>query len=276
LGIAKYSADFSTLPSVKLSFACFAIIAAIFISCAIEDPSVADFDLHRILLKGNAPFEVYFSEPESYTYANKQADLFYIMDNGDTMRVSVCEFENATLAKAFFYNSGGIVEREEYLIDGYRKKFLRWGRRLFIFSYQFSISHNSSTLDSLHSFIKKFPAADTSANMDIKSFSLKNSHPTEDISIQRNNFFGIEAPFNMFVRRYREAGFTWFCAHSSNTVSLQDWENYKAKWHKNVYGSDSTAIISRLPNGIVATVYGELDKERKRNIFKEFAERVKN
>jgi hypothetical protein len=247
-----------------------------------EDPSVAEFNLQKIrfirdtnIVVDTVPFKAYFTKPEPYTYADEQADLFYAMSNGDTMKISVCEYENTTLARAFFYNSDSIVEKDERLIGGDRKRFFRWGRRIFVFSYQFSISQNSSILDSLISFTKRFPATDTSINADFHSFSLKNSRPDEDFSVQRNYFLGIEAPFNMLVRRYRDLDFTWACARSSGTVSEKDWENYKTKWQNNVYGPDSTALISRLSNGIIVAVYGDLNKERMRSVFKEFTALVK-
>jgi hypothetical protein len=253
----------------------------LFAACSIEDPSLAEFDLQKIrfikdssIVASPTPFKAYFTEPEPYTRADKQADLFYAMSNGDTMKVSICEYENATLAEAFFYNHG-IAEKTERLIGGDRKRFFRWGRRVFIFSYQFSISKNSSILDSLLSFIKKFPAADTSAGMDFHSFVLKNSNSDKDFSVQEDYFLGVEAPFTMLVLRYRDSNFSWACARSSGTVSEKDWEDYKTRWQSNVYGSDSTALISRLSNGIVVAVYGDLDKQRMQNIFKEFTALVK-
>jgi hypothetical protein len=258
-----------------------AIVAAFLAACSTEDPSLAEFDLQKIrfindtsIVIGVSPFKAYFTEPEPYTHADKQADLFYAMSNGDTMKVSICEYSNTILAEAFFYNHG-IAEKDERLMGGDRKRFFRWGRRIFIFSYQFSISKNSSILDSLLFFIKKFPAADTSISGDFHSFSLKNSRPDKDFSVQRAYFFGVEAPFNMLVRRYRDRDFSWVCARSSGTVSEKDWENYKTKLQNNVYGPDAMALIERLPNGIVAAVYGDLDKERMQNVFKEFTALVK-
>jgi len=257
-------------------------IATVFLAaCVSEDPSIEEFDLQKIrfikdtsIVIGTTPFKSYFTEPDSYTNASKQANLYYAMGNGDTMKISVCEYNNTTLAEAFFYNRG-IVEKDERLIGGDRKRFFRWGRRIFIFSYQFSISKNSSILDSLMSFIRRFPAADTSANVDFQTFSLKNSIPDKDISVQRVYFLGVEAPFNMLVRSYRDSNFSWVCARSSGTVSEKDWETYKAKWQTSIYGSDSTALISRLPNGIVAAVYGDLDKKRMQTVFKEFTALMK-
>jgi len=258
-----------------------AITTALFAACSTEDPSLAEFDLQKIrfikdtsIVINATPFKAYFTKPNPHIHADKQADLFYAMSNGDTMKVSVCEYESTTLARAFLYNNG-IVEKNECLIDGDRKRFFRWGRRIFIFSYQSSISQNSSILDSLLSFIKRFPAADTSENTDFHSFSLKNSSPDKDFSVQEAHFLGVEAPFNMLVRRYRDSNFSWACARSFGTVSEKDWEDYKTKWQNNVYGSDSAALISRLPNGIVAAVYGDLDKERMQNVFKEFTALVK-
>jgi hypothetical protein len=256
-------------------------IAITFVACSIEDPSLVEFDLQKIrfindstVVIGTTPFNAYFTEPEPYTHADKQADLFYAMSNGDTMKVSICEYENTILAEAFFYNHG-ITEKTERLIGGDRKRFFRWGRRVFIFSYQFSISKNSSIVDSLLSFIKRFPAADTSLNTDSHSFSLKNSNPDKDFSVQRDYFLGVEAPFDMLVRRYRDSDFSWVCARSSGTVSEEDWSIYKTRLQKNVYGPDAVALIERLPNGIVVAVYGDLDKARMQSVFREFTALVK-
>ena len=258
-----------------------AIAIAFFAACSIEDPSLAEFDLQKIrfikdssIVVGATPFKAYFTEPEPYTNANKQADLFYAMSNGDTMKISICEYANTTLAEAFFYNHG-IVEKNERLMGGDRKRFFRWGRRIFIFSYQFSISQNSSILDSLLSFIKRFPAADTSISTDFHSFSLKNTNPDEDFSVQRDYFLGVQAPFNMLVRRYRDADFSWACARSSGTVSEKDWKDYRTRLQNNLYYPDSTALIDRLQNGIVVAVYGDLDKERMQNVYREFVALVK-
>jgi len=254
---------------------CLAIIPAVFFACSIEDPSVEEFDLQRIRLNGVPPFKAYLEEPEPYTSADKQANLFYAISNGDTMKISVCEFETATLAKAFFYNSDNIEEKTEFLMGNEIKRFIRYGRRIFIFSYMFSISENSSTLDSLIKFTRRFPAADTSASISFHNFSLKNSRADEDVSVQSEYFLGVEAPFSMLVRRYRDANFTWACARSARTVSAEEWENYKTKWQKSVYGPDSSALISRLSNGIVIAVYGDLDKARMHGVFKEFKELAK-
>jgi hypothetical protein len=137
------------------------------------------------------------------------------------------------------------------------------------------MSENSSMLDSLAQFTRRFPAKDTSASMDFRSFTLKNSRADEDVSVQKGYFFGVEVPFIMLARHYRDANFTWVCARSSTPVSEEDWENYKAKWQNNVYGQDSTALISRLANGVVVAVYGDLDKNRMLNVFKEFTALVK-
>jgi hypothetical protein len=258
-----------------MQLACLVAIALFFFACSIEDPSVTEFVLQRIRLNGDAPFNAYFREPEPYIYADKQADLFYAMSNGDTMKVSICEFEDATYARAFFYNTDSIIEKAEILSENERKRFLKRGRRIFVFSYMLPISGNSYTLDSLLQFTRRFPAKDTSASMDFHSFSLKNSRADEDISVQRNYFLGVEMPFIMLARRYRDADFTWVCARSSTPVSEEDWKNYKTKWQSNVYGDDSTALISRLSNGIVVAVYGDLDKERLLNVFKGFTTLVK-
>jgi len=255
--------------SVKeISLCCFLLI-----SCAIEDPSVASFDLHRIRLSEMFPFDYNFEEPKN-THAEKQANLFYSLSNGDTMKISIYEYEDITLAKAFFYNSDSITEKTEFLIDGERKRFLIHGRRVFVFSYMFSISENSSMLDSLLSFAKRFPA-NTKAGENFRKFSLKDSHADDDISVQSGYFLGVEAPFNMLVRRYSNSDFSWVCALSSGKVSGADWDIYSAKRRENFYEGDSTVIINRLQNGIVVAVYGDLDKERMLNVYKEFVELVK-
>jgi len=248
---------------------------AFFSACSVEDPSIAEFDLQRIRLSGYAPFKAYFESPQPYTYADRQANLFYAMSNGDTMKASVREYETATLARVFFYNSDSIMEKIEILTENERKRFLRHGRRIFIFSYMSSIPENSSALDSLVQFTRRFPAKDTSTNAQFQSFSLKNSRADEDVSVQKGYFFGVEMPFIMLVRRYRDADFTWACARSTSAISEEDWENYKAGWQNNFYGKDSTALISRLSNGIVVAVYGELNKERMYKVFREFKELVK-
>jgi hypothetical protein len=251
------------------------ITALIFLACSIEDPSIAEFDLQRIRFNEIYPSNAYFKEPEPYTNAERQADLFYAMDNGDTMKVSICEFSDATFAEDFFHKLDGIVEKVELLMGEERKRFLRWGRRIFIFSYHSSFTQNSSMLDSLLSFTKRFPAADTSTSTNLCHFSLKNTRPDEDLSMQQGYFLGVEAPFNMHVRRYRDSDFSWACACSSSKVSENDWESYKTKWQSNFYGKDSTALLSRLSNGIVIAVYGDLDKERMYSVFKEFTELMK-
>ncbi|MDR3000164.1 MAG: hypothetical protein LBU89_02775 [Fibromonadaceae bacterium] len=253
----------------------FAIISLILFACSIEDPSVWEFDLQKIRLNGDLPFDAYFDKPEPYTYADKQANLYYAMINGDTIKVSICEYETAMLARAFFYSSDNIKEKNEHLIGDDRKRFMRHGRRLFIFSYMFSISENASILDSLIQFTKRFPAADTSANAGFQNFSLKNSRADEDVSVQKTYFLGVETPFNMIIRRYKDASFSWVCAHSDREVSEKDWADFKVKWQNNVYGPDRFARIGRLSNGTVVAVYGDLDSERMYKVYREFARRMR-
>jgi len=252
----------------EISLCCFLLI-----SCAIEDPSVASFDLQRIRLSEMLPFNYNFEEPKN-THAEKQANLFYSMSNGDTMKISIYEYSDITLAKAFFYNSDSITEKTEFLINGERKRFLLHGRRVFVFSYMFSISENSSMLDSLVSFAKRFPA-NTKASENLCKFSLKNTDADNDISVQSGYFLGVEAPFNMLVRRYSDSSFSWVCACSSGKVSNADWAVYSAKRQENFYEGDSTVIINRLQNGVVVAVYGDLDKERMLSVYKKFVELVR-
>lgn len=233
----------------KASFLILVFLSA----CAIEDPSVAEFDLKKIRLNGLSPF--------LYNYENERANLFYSLPTGDTMEVNIYEYQNANLAKTFFYSSDSLTEKLEYLMEGERKRFLRWGRRVFVFSYQFPI-FSSSLPDSLEAFTKRFPAADTSAG-------------AADVSVQKDYFLGVEAPFTMLIRNYSDDDFSWVCAHSAENVSEEDFEKYKINWQNNFYGIDSTALIGRLSNGVVVAVYGDLDKERMRAVFKEFANRVK-
>ncbi|MDR2580793.1 MAG: hypothetical protein LBC85_07350 [Fibromonadaceae bacterium] len=251
------------------------VVVALFVGCAVEDPSVEGFDLHRIRFKDRAPFEAYFGNSESDVHADRMVNLFYAMSNGDTMKVSVYEFDNPIFAKAFFYNSDSIVEKAEFLLDGERKRLLSWGRRLFVFSYMFSISENSSTLDSMMFFTRRFPAGSARASRDFQSFSLKNSDADEDISVQRGHFLGIEIPFTMLLRRYRDSDFSWSCARSYGKVSDSDWENFLAERQKNFYEADSTALVSRLSNGVVVAVYGDLDRERMKKVFREFTALVR-
>ena len=79
----------------------------------------------------------------------------------------------------------------------------------------------------------------------------------------------------MQIRRYRDAEFSWACACSSGKVHEKDCENFKIEWQKKFYGADSTALISRLPNGIVVAVYGDLYREQMNKVFKEFTALVK-
>jgi hypothetical protein len=48
-----------------------------------------------------------------------------------------------------------------------------------------------------------------------------------------------------------------------------------AKWQNNFYAPDSTALMARLPSGIVVAVYGDLDKKQMRKVFDEFKAQVK-
>ncbi|MCL2260061.1 MAG: hypothetical protein FWC15_01750 [Fibromonadales bacterium] len=251
------------------------LAAAFLFACSIEDPSITELDLQRIRLSGDAPFEAYFENPEPYTYADRQVSFLYAMENGDTMKISVCEFETATLAKAFFYSSDNVEEKTELLMGDDRRRFIRHGRRLFIFSYKFSISENSSILDSIIQFTRRFPAADTSASAGFHKFSLKNSRADEDVSVQRDYFLGVPAPFSMLVRRYRNANFNWACSYSAGAVSEKDWAGYVTEWQHNVYGSDSSALVTRLSNGTVIAVYGDLNKSEMHRVYRECMRLVK-
>lgn len=259
----------------KLQQACLIIMAVVLFACSVEDPSVASFDLQKIRLDSKAPLSGDFEKSDTHIYADKQANLYYDMSNGDTIKVSVFEFENSIFARAFFYNSDSISEKTEFLSDGKYKRFFRNGRRLFAFSYMFSISENSTTLDSFLFFTKRFPAADTGASLAFQSFSLKNTHADNDISVQRDYFLGIEVPFIMLVRRYSDSDFSWVCARSSSKVSDSDWEKFSVSRQENFYAADSTVLLSRLPNGIVAAVYGDLSKDRMQSVFREFTALLK-
>lgn len=225
-------------------------------------------DLKRIRFIGKVPFEAYFKKAEDYTKANKQADLFYLMSNGDTMKVSVCEFETMASAQALFYNSNIITKQNEFLIGNNRMRFLIHGRRIFIFSYKNSIPSNTAVLDSLVKFTQRFP--EKNINSELYRFSLKNTDADNGISVQRDYFLGIEAPFNMIVREYNDNNFTWFCAHSESSVPEDVWNTYIKKLQSSYYEADKDALISRFSNGTIIAVYGNLNKKQMQNVFDEF------
>jgi hypothetical protein len=95
------------------------------------------------------------------------------------------------------------------------------------------------------------------------------------MAVQKDYFLGVEIPFTMLIREYNADYFSWVCANSAEIVSEEDFEKFIENWKKNIYPTDSTALISRLSNGVVIAVYGDLYKEKMREVFDEFAKRVK-
>ncbi|MCQ2091311.1 MAG: hypothetical protein MJY85_01390 [Fibrobacter sp.] len=194
---------------------------------------------------------------------------------GDTLDVTIMEFQSDVYALDYYMNSGKFQGSAPILRGDFLEQSFRADERIFIFRHDSFRRYERSDLEN---FVRGFPGY--RGGFPQAFLSLPFEHREQGrTSIQTKNFLGLESKFPVLVQSYRDGGLRWNVARSWDQVSPENYEEWARKLHKvdpkgiakdnecvyfTVDGFADSEFISRgmaqqLAGGRVVVVWGYLD-----------------
>lgn len=194
---------------------------------------------------------------------------------GDTLDVSILEFQSDVYALDYYMNSGKFQGSAPILRGDFLEQSFRADERIFIFKHDSFRRYERSDLEN---FVRKFPGY--RGGFPQAFLSLPFEHREQGrTSIQTKFFLGVESVFPVLVQSYRDGGVRWNVARSWEQVSEESYEKWTQKLRKTkpkgmpmdnecvyftVDGFADSELVSRgmakqLAGGRVVVVWGYLD-----------------
>lgn len=209
------------------------------------------------------------------TSLTKTISLRYKVTEGDTLDVTILEFQSDVYALDYYMNSGKFQGSAPILRGDYLEQSIRADERIFIFKHD---SFRRYERVDLENFVRRFPGY--RGGFPQAFLSLPFEHREQGrTSIQTKNFLGLDSKFPVLVQSYRDGGLRWNVARSWDLVSTENYEEWASKLHKTepkgiavdnecvyftVDGFADSEFVSRgiaqqLAGGRVVVVWGYLD-----------------
>lgn len=265
------------------------LIVSLFVTACEEEQSLAVLDLAKFEYSGHAPAVAFHSQKivgefaenaqvlKDYSYKN-MAYMLYVTSPGDSLHITVLEFDNDAFALGFFLNSGLFHEKVPVVKGDVMEESLRAGRRLFIFRHSRLRVPDRGLLEK---YVQNFPGYRAGLPQEFLSLPFRDRVPG-GTSIQTRIFQGVPVTFPLLVQRYAQGGLDWNVARSWNVVP----ENAYRSWTLGLSsagkvisssktevlfnaGAGEPALATRLPGGRVVCVWGALDWKLLRARFEE-------
>lgn len=263
----------------------FLLFALLLMSCGRQDPSLLALQLRLITLQERAPVKWVASATlpapwseqrltfEAYGF-KAYAQLGYALGSGDTVQVTILEFQDDMSALSFQLNGGYTREGLPVVKGEIQERSIRAGRRVFLFT---SGIYRPLAADVAEKFVKVFPGFRAGLPQEFLALPIKNRE-AGGTSMQMGSFLGAPTSFAMLVQRYGDESGHWQCARSWTRVSAGDWEHYLNELAKRAVVKTGAvgkvacdvmacAWLDRLPDGRVVAAYGDVDLERLTSIF---------
>jgi len=261
------------------------LFVLLIVSCGRQDPSLLALQLRLVTLQERAPVKWVASAKLPAPWSEQRlafeaygfkafAQLEYAQGNGDTVQVTILEFQDDMSALSFQLNGGYTREGLPIVKGEIQERSIRAGRRVFLFS---SGIYHPLSAEVAEKFVKMFPGFRAGLPQEFLALPIKNRE-AGGTSMQMNSFLGTRSSFAMLVQRYGDESGHWQCARSWTRVSAGDWKRYldelgqKTVMKSGTVGTvacDATACawLDRLPDGRVVAAYGEVDLDRLTSIF---------
>lgn len=278
---------------MKRNFNLFTVFVLLLVSlCVIscrEEKSLAVLDLSNFRYSGHAPVVAFHSQKivgefaenaqvlRDYSYRN-MAYMLYVTAPGDSLHVTVLEFDNDAFALGFFLNSGLFHEKVPVVKGDVMEESLRAGRRLFIFRHSRLRVPDRGLLEK---YVQDFPGYRAGLPQEFLSLPFRDRIPG-GTSIQTRIFHGVPVTFPLLVQRYAQGGVDWNVSRSWNVVpesAYRSWISGLSSAGKVISssktevlfnaGAGDPALATRLPGGRIVCVWGALDWKALRSRFEE-------
>lgn len=249
-------------------------LAALNVGCKEEEVVPVNYaEIYYKSIRPSAPVVNELNNPD--TSLTKTISLRYPVMVGDTLEVTILEFQSDVYALDYYMNSGKFQGSAPILRGDFLEQSFRADERIFIFKHDSFRRYERSDLEN---FVRKFPGY--RGGFPQAFLSLPFEHREQGrTSIQTKNFLGVESKFPVLVQSYRDGGLRWNVARSWDQVSLESFRAWAQNLHEtkpqgiamdneSVYftvdGFADSEFISRgmaqqLAGGRVVVVWGYLD-----------------
>jgi hypothetical protein len=265
------------------------------LGCRDGDKKLSEIDLGSLRYCGVAPAVYFHSGKIEGEFASSAqtlrdysfqgyANMLYITAPGDSLQVTVLDFENDVFALGFYMNSGLFQEKIAVIKGDRLEQSMRAGHRLFIFRHSRLRRHDRGLLEK---YVQMFPGYRAGLPQEFLSLPFKDREMGRT-TIQTRYFHGVAIAFPMLVQSYSRDALYWNIARSWSSVSEEDWNSWVYQLQKAgksirfqqseiVFdaGNGERAMATRLPGGRIVCVWGALDpksllgryKEARQNIY---------
>ena len=213
-----------------------------------------------------ASFKADSSKNAEIPSLERRYEYRYAIMLGDTLGVTVLEFESDVYALDYYMNSGHFQGSIPILRGNFLEQSFRADKRIFIFRHD---SYRRYERADLEDYVRKFPGYHGGFPQAFLSLPFEHREQGR-ASIQTKFFLGVKSTFPVLVQSYRDGNLRWNVARSWDQVESDAFE----KWVSGlklvtpneivpandcVYfeaGEGSYGIASRLSGGRVAVVWG--------------------
>ena len=196
----------------------------------------------------------------------RRYDYRYAIMLGDTLGVTVLEFESDVYALDYYMNSGHFQGSIPILRGNFLEQSFRADKRIFIFRHD---SYRRYERADLENYVRKFPGYHGGFPQAFLSLPFEHREQGR-ASIQTKFFLGVKSSFPVLVQSYRDGNLRWNVARSWDQVESDSFEKWASRLktvepvgiypaNDCVYfeaGEGSNGIASRLDGGRVAVVWG--------------------
>ena len=215
-----------------------------------------------------ASFKADSSKNAEIPSLERRYDYRYAVMLGDTLGVTVLEFESDVYALDYYMNSGHFQGSVPILRGNFLEQSFRADKRIFIFRHD---SYRRYERADLENYVRKFPGYHGGFPQAFLSLPFEFREQGR-ASIQTKFFLGIKSTFPVLVQSYRDGNLRWNVARSWDLVEPEAFEKWISGLKKVIpteilmandcvyfeAGEGSNGIASRLDGGRVAVVWGYL------------------
>ena len=213
-----------------------------------------------------ASFKADSSKNAEIPSLERRYDYRYAIMLGDTLSVTVLEFESDVYALDYYMNSGHFQGSIPILRGNFLEQSFRADKRIFIFRHD---SYRRYERADLENYVRKFPGYHGGFPQAFLSLPFEHREQGRS-SIQTKFFLGVKSTFPVLVQSYRDGNLRWNVARSWDQVESEAYEKWASSLKQVtpneivtandcVYfeaGEGSYGIASRLSGGRVAVVWG--------------------
>ena len=241
-------------------------VAACFVACQKKEETPIDYSSIAYKFLKPISFAVDSSKNAEIPSLDRRFDYRYTPMLGDTLDVTVLEFQSDVYALDYYMNSGHFQGSAPILRGNFLEQSFRADKRIFIFRQD---SYRRYERADLENYVRKFPGYRGGFPQAFLSLPFEFREQGR-ASIQTKSFLGIMSTFPVLVQSYRDGNLRWNVARSWDLVEPEAFEKWASGLKKVVpseilpandciyfeAGEGSNGIASRLDGGRVAVVWG--------------------